>query len=72
MKYVFICPQFIVDLYFCLHEGEGFKLSRQVEDAIVCTCPESAVKEVERLKRQSGFPVIARACLVSGAIQKVA
>ncbi len=57
MKYVFISPQIIGEFYFCSYTGEGFRLSNRLEDALVFTDPESAQKEAERLKKQSGYLV---------------
>ena len=57
MKYVFVNPQFVAGLYFCEYMGQGFRLSNRVEDALVATDPDTAVKLAHFLKLQSGFPV---------------
>ncbi len=71
MRYVFICPDFIADLYFCPHEGAGLRLSSQLEDAIMADSPESAARIAERLACQSGFRVVARPCLFAYTIRQV-
>jgi hypothetical protein len=60
MKYVFVSPQIVGELYFCPYTGEGFRLSNRLEDALVTTDPENAEREAERLKKQSGFLVQAK------------
>jgi hypothetical protein len=58
MRYVFVSPLFLIEVYFCSWNGAGFKVSNRMEDALTATDYESARKEAERLKRQSGFPVL--------------
>ncbi len=60
MKYVFVCSEFIIQLYFCFHDGEGFTLSNRIEDALVSSDVESAAREVKSLRKQSGFVVQVR------------
>ncbi len=64
MKYVFVIPDFIAQFYFCSHTGEGFTLTTRIEDALTSSDAESAVMEIERLKRQSGHLVQARKVLM--------
>jgi hypothetical protein len=69
MKYVFVIPTFLAEFYFCDHNGQGFKLTSRIEDALTSSDPESATREVERLKLQSGYAVHARAVLMNDRVR---
>ena len=57
MKYIFSLSGFIPGLYFCNHDGKGFRLSNNLEDAIVMTDPKTVKTVVKQLEQQSGFRV---------------
>lgn len=58
MKYAFIAPFFIGNqLYYCQTEGNGFKLSTDLKDAILKDTLKEAKVEADRLRKQSGGQV---------------
>ena len=69
MKYVFVIPQFLAEFYFCNHDGQGFKLTSRIEDALTSSDPESATREAARLQLQSGYAVHTRQVLINDRVR---
>lgn len=58
MQYYLTTADLITLLYFCDHAENGFKLSTSVADARIVDGKEDALKEAERLQKESGMKVV--------------
>ena len=57
MTFIFLQPEFEHPLYFCPHEGRGFKLSSEEKDGLTARDKREAEEIARKLQEQSGFEV---------------